>query len=384
MAYSSIEELKLRYEGLRRPFRESIILNPLQTGGRLTEAAKSALMEFGDGYSVCDHCKGRLDTIVSPPVADFVYQDLPTFLDADTVRIMHGAREGKFLVMHAMTSPGDTILVDRNRHYSTDVAAERSGLKIVKVDNSGGIERRINVEDYIPLIKEHKPKLILLTYPDGNYGNLPDAKRLGEIAQEFEVPYLLNAAYAMGRMPLSLKEIGADFMVGSGHKSMASAGPIGVLALRKKWEEQLFAVSPNYKTKEVECLGCTVRGVPLMTLMASFPSIVERVKHWPEEVEKAQWFSKQLEDLGLQQLGEKPHLHDLMMFDTDLFYQISLVHPKKRAFLYDGLKAKGVSGLKHGLTQSMKISTYGTPKVDLEKVLDAFKEMIVPYAHLRK
>ncbi len=371
-----IEKLKGRYGNITRKYKDLINLNPLQTAGKLTEAANEALIEFGDGYSVCDYCKGVLDRISTPPVHTFVHEDLPNFLGAEVARITHGAREGKFMVMHALAKPGEVIIVDGNRHYSTYVAAERAGLKVVEVSSSGLPEKKINVEDYVPLIKEYNPALILLTYPDGNYGNLPDAKKLGEIAEKYNVPYLLNAAYAVGRMPISMKEIGADFIVGSGHKSMASAGPIGVIGTKKKWEPIIFKQSPEYSNKEIECLGCTVRGVPLVTLMASFPSVVERTQYWDDEVKKARWFSEELESLGLEQLGEKPHNHDLMNFKTDIFYQISQIHPKKRAFLYEELKNNGIHGLKHGQTKSMKISTYGIPKEDLKKVIRVFEEII--------
>ena len=39
---------------LKRTHHDFINLMPLQTGGILTDAAKEALVEFGDGYSVCD------------------------------------------------------------------------------------------------------------------------------------------------------------------------------------------------------------------------------------------------------------------------------------------------------------------------------------------
>ncbi len=48
---------------IKRETLGSINIDPLQTGGRLTEAAKQALVEWGDGYSVCDFCGGVLDQI---------------------------------------------------------------------------------------------------------------------------------------------------------------------------------------------------------------------------------------------------------------------------------------------------------------------------------
>jgi Sep-tRNA:Cys-tRNA synthetase len=55
----------------KRETKRMINLNPLQTGGILTKEARRALIEWGDGYSICDFCQGRLDEIKNPPIADF-------------------------------------------------------------------------------------------------------------------------------------------------------------------------------------------------------------------------------------------------------------------------------------------------------------------------
>ncbi len=365
-----------KLSGLRREHKGLINLMPLQTGGMLTDAAKEALAEFGDGYSVCDFCQGVLCSITNPPIRDFVQEVLPTFLRCEVATLTHGAREAKFMVMHSLANPGDVILVDGNRHYTTFVAAERAGLNVIEVPSSGHPEFRVDVNEYTALIRQHAPKLILLTYPDGNYGNLPDARRLGEIAREFDIPYVLNGAYALGRMPISMEEMGADFIVGSGHKSMASAGPVGVLGMRKKWEQIVLRKSTRHANKDVELLGCTVRGVPLMTLMASFPYVKERVTHWDEQVSKAQWFSNELERLGFVQLGERPHRHDLLHFDAPALYGISKRVREKGYFLYKELKERGIWGPQPGLARSFKVSTFAADRQQLGFVADSFKAIL--------
>lgn len=367
------------FSSFKREHKNLINLMPLQTGGILTDAAREALVEFADGYSTCDFCLGNLCNITNPPIKNFVREILPEFLGCDVATITHGAREGKFMVMHCLTNPGDTIIIDGNRHYTTVVAAERAGLNLVQVPSSGYPEFSINVDDYVSLIEKHHPKLILLTYPDGNYGNLSDAKRLGEIAQEYDVPYILNGAYAVGRMPISMMEIGADFIIGSAHKSMASAGPCGVLGMKKKWEAILLRRSAVYKSKEVELLGCTVRGAPLLTLMASFPYVKERVNRWNEQVAKAQWFSSELENLGLKQLGERPHKHDLLHFDAPAFYEISQHVRGKGYFLYKELKKRGIWGPQPGLSKSFKISTFAASKEQLDFVIGSFRDLLNEY-----
>jgi Sep-tRNA:Cys-tRNA synthetase len=364
---------------LKREHKDLINLMPLQTGGILTDAAREALVEFADGYSTCDFCLGNLCNITNPPIKKFVHGILPEFLGCDVATITHGAREAKFMVMHCLTKPGDTIIVDGNRHYTTVVAAERAELNIIEVPSSGYPEFKVNVDDYIPFIEKHHPKLILLTYPDGNYGNLPDAKRLGEIAAEYNVPYILNGAYAVGRMPIKMHDVGADFIIGSAHKSMASAGPCGVLGMKKKWESLLLKKSIVFKKKEVELIGCTVRGVPLITFMASFPYVQERVNHWDEQVAKAQWFSNELEKLGLKQLGEKPHKHDLLHFDAPAFYEISQHVRERGYFLYKELKERGIWGPQPGLAKSFKVSTFASIKEQLAFVIDSFKDILQKY-----
>ncbi len=369
-----------KLSGLSREHKGVVNLMPLQTGGMLTDAAKEALTEFGDGYSVCDFCQGVLCNITNPPIRDFVQEVLPPFLGCEVATITHGAREAKFMVMHSLAKPGDSILIDGNRHYTTFVAAERAGLNIIEVPSSGHPEFRVDANEYTALIKQHAPKLILLTYPDGNYGNLPDARRLGEIARECDIPYVLNGAYAVGRMPISMEEIGADFIVGSGHKSMASAGPVGVLGMKKKWEPIVLRKSRRHSNKDIELLGCTVRGVPLMTLMASFPYVEQRVTHWDEQVSKAQWFSAELERLGFVQLGERPHRHDLLHFDAPALYEISKRVRHKGYFLYKELKERGIWGPQPGLARSFKVSTFAADRQQLAFVIDSFKAILNKYS----
>jgi Sep-tRNA:Cys-tRNA synthetase len=373
-----------KFTNLLRDIAE-INIDPLQRGGVLTPEARAALVEWGDGYSVCDFCTGMLDRIKNPPVEEFVHGVLPEFLGTDEVRITHGAREGKFAAMHALCEKGDWVVIDGNAHYTTVLAAERAGLKIEAVPSSGEPDYAIGQEGYAQAIErayEHKGNvsLAVLTYPDGNYGNLADARAVADTCHDYGVPLLLNGAYAIGRMPVNARELGADIIVGSGHKSMASSGPVGVLGASEEFARTIFRLSPTKKNKEVELLGCTVRGAPLLTMMASFPAVVERVGHWQEEVDKARWFSLEMEKMGLMLQGDRPHNHDLMFYLAENLYQISQVAKKGRYFLYRDLKDRGVCGIKPGLTRQFKLSTFGLSRQELMKVLGAFAEIIESYA----
>jgi len=75
-----------KFTNLKRDITE-INVDPLQRGGVLTPEARAALVEWGDGYSVCDFCTGMLDRIKTPPVEEFVHGVLPEFLGTDEVEL---------------------------------------------------------------------------------------------------------------------------------------------------------------------------------------------------------------------------------------------------------------------------------------------------------
>ncbi|MDA0524992.1 O-phospho-L-seryl-tRNA:Cys-tRNA synthase [Methanococcoides alaskense] len=373
---------------IERPTKNMINIDPLQTGGILTEDARRALVEWGDGYSICDNCGGVLDLIKKPPVQEFIHDALPEFLGVDHARVTHGARESKFAVMHAIAQEGDTVILDGLAHYSSVVAAQRARLEVRKVPHSERPDYFIDPEGYGTAIEEtisetgKAPALALLTYPDGNYGNLADAKKIASVCHEYDVPLLLNCAYSVGRMPVNAKELGVDFIAGSGHKSMASCGPIGVLGVNDDngdYSDIIFRKSPTNKNKEIELLGCTARSGTLMTMIASFPEVVKRTRNWDNEVADARWFSEKLEALGLIQLGQKPHNHDLMFFEAPNLYEISTRVKKGRYFLYKELKSRNIHGIKAGLTKFFKLSTFEVGRENLSYIVDSFDEIIKKY-----
>ncbi len=378
MTLDHLERLKCLKRGI-----SGINLDPLQRGGILTPEARDALMEWGDGYSVCDFCNGEIDRIRNPPIEDFVHGLLPEFLGIDEVRITHGAREGMYAAMHAICRPGDVVVVDGNAHYTAILAAERAGLEVEYVPASGAPDYQVMPAGYADAFQRVKDRggrigMALLTYPDGNYGNIVDPREVSAFCheEEEEVPFLLNGAYSIGRMPLNARDLGVDIIVGSGHKSMASCGPIGVLGACGSYAKRIFAKSALKKNKELEFLGCTARGAGLITMMASFSHVVERIGRWDEEAKKAEAFCSAFEGLGIVPQGDRPHRHDLIFFEAEVLYEISKKAKKGRYFLYRDLKARGICGIKAGLTRRFKLSTYMLKEKEIEAVIDAFADII--------
>jgi len=393
----SSERLK-KDEGMRRDFSEEeyINLQPIQRGGVLTEEARRALIEFGDGYSVCDWCPpktARLDMIDDPPIHQF-YADLAEFLGMDLARVVTRCREAKFIAFKMLGKAGDYAIIDSTAHYSSYISAELADLRVKEVPNTGAPEYRIDPELYASKIEEVKketgrlPAALLLTHVDYLYGNLNDAKAVGKIAEEYKVPFILNCAYSAGIMPVDGEEVGADVITSSGHKSWAACAPTGILALRNSLGEKVLAkpkiegdlTKRKFLSKELGLLGCTVAGAPLVTLMASFPEVVRRVERWGEELEKIRFLVKEMERIeGVRQIGMRPKMHTLTHLETDPFFKASETHKRKGYFLYDELRARKIVGIQPGLTKHFKLNTYGLTWDQVKYVKDAFLEIASKY-----
>jgi Sep-tRNA:Cys-tRNA synthetase len=126
--------------------------------------------------------------------------------------------------------------------------------------------------------------------------------------------------------------------------------------------------------------GCSIGGIPLSSAIYSYPYVVERVAKWDEELRKTRWFIEEMEKLGDNMLvGERPHRHHLLHFETPLFWEISKRHKRKGFFLADEMLRRKFVGLHRGLSKHVKLSVYGLSWDEVRAVRDAFYEIAEKY-----
>ncbi|MBN1762310.1 MAG: O-phospho-L-seryl-tRNA:Cys-tRNA synthase [Methanomicrobia archaeon] len=371
---------------LRTREEEFININPIQAGGRLTLEARKALIAYGDGYSVCDQClTGRLDQIRKPPVDEF-HAELAAFVGMDEARVVPGARRGFQAVTSSLIEKGDVVIVSDLAHYTEFLAVEIAGGIVKEVPTgSNHLVTGDAVAETVERVKEDTgklPKLIMIEYVDYSYGNVHDVAGVGKVAKEYDIPFLCNGAYAVGMMPVNGKEMGADFVVGSGHKGMAAVAPSGVLATTEDWASTVFRSSRirgdltarSFENKEPEMMGCTLMGGTVVSMMASFPALKERVQHWDEEVKKSNYFITEfLRIAGNRIMSEYPRQHTLSRIDTrESFDQIAKTHKRRGYFLSDELKKRKIVGEFAGSTRVWKLNTYGLSWERIKYLSEAF------------
>jgi len=373
---------------------ESINIQPIQAAGRLTTEARKALISYGDGYSTCDACRKpfRLDKISKPGIADF-HDDLAKFVNMDLARVVPGARRGFQAVAGTLVGKGDTVIVSALAHYTEFLA----------VENAGGIVREVplneknlvTAEATAQKIEEVKtetgklPVLVMIDHYDYQFANEHDIAAIAKVSHQYDIPLLYNGAYTVGVMPVDGKKIGADFVVGSGHKSMASVAPSGVLAMTEEWAPKALRTTAmvgdltkrKFGIKEVEMLGCTLMGGTLLSMMASFPMVKARTLKWDEEVKRSNFFIDRLLKIsGSKVLSEYPRKHTLTKVDTTgSFDTIAQTHKRRGFYLSDELSARGIVGEFAGATRTWKLNTYGLSDKKVRYLADAFTEVAEKY-----
>jgi Sep-tRNA:Cys-tRNA synthetase len=245
------------------------------------------------------------------------------------------------------------------------------------------LEPAFHLTDDVQRQRERKaPVLAFIDHVDYQYGNLHDVSGIAKVARENEVPVLCNGAYTVGILPVDGKAMGVDFVVGSGHKSMASPAPSGVLAVTEERAKEVFRTTViegdvtkrKFGVKEPEMMGCTLMGATLVGMMASFPHVKERVKHFDRELEKNKIVMEALLSIdGTKILSEYPRKHTLTRVDTTgSFDKVAETHKKKGFFFSSALNDRGIFGLIPGATRVWKFNTYGTTEKQARYLADAF------------
>jgi Sep-tRNA:Cys-tRNA synthetase len=379
---------------IRSREEEFINIQPIQAAGRLTPEARKAITTYGDGYSTCDACRKpfRLDKITKPGIADF-HADLAEYVHMDVARVVPGARRGFQAVAQSLVGKGDSVIVSALAHYTEFLAVEGAGgiVKEVPLDGKNLITPDATATKIEEVIREtgKTPALVMMDHVDYQNANVHDIAGIAKVAHQYDIPILCNGAYTVGIMPVDGKALGVDFVVGSGHKSMASVAPSGVLATTDEWAGKVLNTTAmigdltkrKFGIKEVQMLGCTLMGGTLLSMMTSFPAVKERTLHWDEEVRRSNYFIKKLLSItGSKVLSEYPRKHTLTKVDTTgSFDTVAKTHKRRGFFLSDELSSRGIIGEFAGATRTWKLNTYGLSEKQVHYLADTFIEIAERY-----
>ena len=130
----------------------------------------------------------------------------------------------------------DVLLATRNDYVSNQIQylslCDRLGVKVVRIPDlpEGGVDP----EAARSLIEEHRPRLVCATHVPTNSGLVQDVAAVGAACRENETTFLVDACQSVGQIPLSLDEIGADFLSATSRKFLRGPRGAGFLCVSER------------------------------------------------------------------------------------------------------------------------------------------------------
>jgi len=211
--------------------------------------AGAALMPQPVLEAVTDHLKSEA-FIGGYEAADLVRDRVENVYDA-AAALIGAAREEIAIIENATRAwdmafysipfrRGDRILTAMAEYASNYLAylqvAKQRGIKICVVPNDE--YGQISISTLQNMIDE-RVKLIAITHVPTNGGLVNPASKVGEIAKEEKILYLLDACQSVGHMPINVEEIGCDLLSATGRKYLRGPRGTGFLYVKKDIIEKL-------------------------------------------------------------------------------------------------------------------------------------------------
>lgn len=148
----------------------------------------------------------------------------------DEVIFTSGATDGVNLVSDILPlNTGDEILISALEHHSNIVPwqmlAKRTGAKLKIIPcNEDGVLDQASFENLL----SERTKILAITWVSNAFGTVNPVREMTAAAKKYGATVLIDAAQAIPHMVINVGELGADFIVFSGHKVYAPTG-IGVM-----------------------------------------------------------------------------------------------------------------------------------------------------------
>ncbi len=177
------------------------------------------------GYEAADEAADRIQA---------VYGSIAALIGAEA-RNVAVVGNGTAGFIQALTSfdleRGDVIVTSRSDYTSNQIQylalARRLGVRVVHAADlpAGGIDPA-SVRD---ALRTMPVRLVAVSWIPTHSGLVQDVAGVGEVCEEFGVPFIVDAVQAAGQIPIDIAALRCDYLVGTARKFLRGPRGIGFL-----------------------------------------------------------------------------------------------------------------------------------------------------------
>ena len=163
-----------------------------------------------------------------------VYEAIGALVNAPArnMAVVANATDGFVRSMSAFDlKPGDVVLTSKCDYVSYQITflslAKRLGIRIRHAPDlpEGGVDPSA-VRD---ILKREKVRLVHISWIPTNSGLVQDVAAVGEVCDEFSVPYIVDGCQAVGQMPIDVSRVRCDYLAVTARKFLRGPRGIGFL-----------------------------------------------------------------------------------------------------------------------------------------------------------
>jgi len=208
-----------------------------QTPRQVVEAMNDYFFTYAGNYGRGAH---RLAQATTEHYED-ARESVADFFDTDPISVIFtkNTTESINIVAHGIEwLPGDRVITSVIEHHSNYLPWVALGTRGVVLDltepTSEGVIDPTAVEAKIT----DTTKLLALSHVSNVFGSVQDIHRIIKVCHKRDVRVLIDAAQSAGEIPLSMKELGCDYLAVPGHKGLLGPQGTGILLIRDPAELQ--------------------------------------------------------------------------------------------------------------------------------------------------
>lgn len=160
------------------------------------------------------------------------------FHHPEPVRVLltAGATAALNLAIKGSLHPGSRVLVSAMEHNAVMRPLVQLGADFTRVpcDAAGRLDL-----DVLERGLREKPDMLILNHASNVSGTVQDAKMVGKLCKQYDVPFVLDAAQSAGHVPVDFEEFSLSALAVPAHKGLLGPQGIGALLVTQAFAAQL-------------------------------------------------------------------------------------------------------------------------------------------------